>query len=323
MILVAGVFASACESDVRSDAGSDAALPAIASTPTGAPTTPASPPSTAPGTTTTTQASGQHGLVVVDPASLPPMEVVASLGYPRDLLDRGRVNVKISRDDDTKFVVFDKRLIADHFGPAPIEERRTVLPTNGRVVALQTLFGDVTDCDSPESVAAILVVTFTYGHDPIRKTMSLPFTDSSTLDEIRLRTCTVRQVLADNEIELRNPVVDGETMSVDLVVRRRAGNDRLGFDAIKGTVLFGAETPFESGSRERVMEPDENDAVIPLVIDVNRCDAHAVAETTRKFGLDLYTSVDGAEAQLVAVPVDAIVDDLESMLEHCKRRTGQ
>lgn len=251
------------------------------------------------------------------------MDVVAALGYPRDLLDRGRVNVKVSRDGDVDFVILDKQLVADHFTPAPVEERHTLLPPDGRTVALQTLLGEVDDCDSTEPVTASLVVTFTYGDDPTLKTTAIPFTDTSTLDDIRIQKCTVQQVLDENEIELSGPVIDGEAMSVDLVIRRRQGESRLGLDAIKGTVLFGVATPFAPGATKRILEPDETEAVIPLTIDVNRCDSHAVAETTRKFGIDLYVSVDGSESQLIQVSIDDIESDLEAMLQLCKQRTGQ
>jgi len=251
------------------------------------------------------------------------MEIVASLGYPRDLLDRGRVNVKISRDDDTAFVVFDKQLLAEYFEPAPVEERRTILPPNGQVVALQTLFGNVADCESTAPVRATIVLTFSYGDDPARKRASFPLTDTATLGQIRLQECTVRQVLAENDIELRKTAVDGETMTSDLVITRRSGNSRLELESIKGTVLFGASTPFEQGDPARVLEPDRSSLVLPIDIDVNRCDSHAVAETTRKFGIDLYVSVDGADPQRIDVPIDPILDDLETMLDRCKARTGQ
>lgn len=254
---------------------------------------------------------------------LPPMDVVAALGYPRDLFDRGRVNLKVSREDDTDFVILDKQLIADHFTPAPVEQRRTVLPPDGRAVALQTLFGEVAECDSTEPVTASLVVTFTYGSDPTLQSTAIPLTDATVLDDIRDRQCTVRRVLSENEIELRDAVVDGETMSVDLTIRRSTGQSRLDLRSIKGTVLFGVETPFESGDPERVLEAGETELLVPIVVDVNRCDAHAVAETTRKFGVDLYVSIDGADPQLVPVPIADLVVDLEAMLESCTVRTGQ
>ncbi|MEP6296596.1 MAG: hypothetical protein ABJ382_04670 [Ilumatobacter sp.] len=248
---------------------------------------------------------------------------MAALGYPRDLFDRGRLNLRIDRPDDTAFVILDKQLVADHFTPAPVEARRTLIPPGGRTVALQTLFGEVEDCDSPDPVTADLVVTFLHGDDPTPRTAAIPVGATSTLDDIRARKCTVRQVVAENEITLANPVVDGETMTVDLVIARRSGTSRLGFDSIKGTVLFGVATAFEPGSPERTLDPDEVDAVIPLLVDVNRCDSHAVAETTRKFGIDLAVSVDGSESQLVPVSIDDIEADLEAMLDRCRARTGQ
>lgn len=259
-------------------------------------------------------------VMVADAGVLPPMDVVASLGYPRDLLDRGRVNLKVSREDDTDLVILDKQLVAEHFTPAPIEQRRTVVPPDGRSVAVQALFGEVADCDSAEPVTASLVVTFTYGSDPTLQSTAIPVTDAAVLEDIRDRQCAVRRVLNENEIGLRNEVVDGETMSVDLTIRRRAGQSRLDLESIKGTVLFGVASAFESGDPERVLEPAEPELVVPIVIDVNRCDPHAVAETTRKFGVDLYVSIDGAEPQLVPVPITDLVVDLEAMLESCRVR---
>lgn len=255
--------------------------------------------------------------------SLPPMDIVAGLGYPRDLLDRGRVNIRISRHDDLALVLFDKQLVSDFFTPAPVEQRRTVLPPNGQVVAVQTLFGEVSDCDDPALVTASLHVTYAAGQDPSRRTGVLPLTDATTLDQIRMQKCTVRRVLENNDITVRDGVDDSETMTANLVITRRSGTDRLAFDSIKGTVLFGASSPTEPGAADRVLEPDEQHTVIALLLDVNRCDAHAVAETTRKFGIDVYVSVDGAESQRIDVPIDSILPQLDAMLERCKSRTGQ
>lgn len=84
-------------------------------------------------------------------------------------------------------MIFDKQLVADHFTPAPVEQRRRVLPPDGRPVALQTLFGEVADCDSTEPVTASLVVTFTYGSDPTLQSTAIPLTDAAVLDDIRDR----------------------------------------------------------------------------------------------------------------------------------------
>ena len=237
------------------------------------------------------------------PVELPPMHVVAGLGYPRDLLDRGRVNIRIDRADDLAVVLLDKQLVARHFTSPPPEARRTVIPPNGQVVALQTQFGDVSNCDDSDPVEAELVVSYTIGVDPVVHRGSIEVDDPTTLDDIRLQICTQRRVIESNEFELQVDEVDGETMGARLVVRRREGSDRLAFDAVAGTVLFGAEAVVPAGSPER--------------------DPHAVGETTRKYGLDVYVAVDDVAAQRISVSIDAAIARLDEMLERCKERTGQ
>lgn len=255
--------------------------------------------------------------------ALPPTNVVAALGYPRDLLDRGRVNIRVDRADDVELVLVDKQLVARHFTPAPPEARRTVVPTNGQVVAVQTLFGEVSDCDDPSPVEAELVVSYLLGDDPTTHRGVIEVDDATTLDDIRLQICTQQRVAESNAFELQVDDVDGETMSARLVVRRREGTEPLAFDAIKGTVLFGATADVAAGSPERVLDTDEDETAIAIRFTVNRCDPHAVAETTRKHGLDVYVAVGDVPAQRVSVPIDTIIPQLEEMLERCKQRTGQ
>ena len=258
-----------------------------------------------------------------DAGALPAMHVAAGLGYPRDLLDRGRVNVRIDRPDDVVLVLFDKQLVARHFTPAPPETRRTVVPTNGQVVAVQAEFGEVADCDDPRPVEAELVVSYALGDDPTVRTGSIVLDDATTLDDIRLQICTQRRVAEHNAFELQVQDVEGETMNARLVVRRREGTDRLAFDAIKGTVLFGAAALVPAGSPERILDADEDETAIAITFTVNRCDPHAVAETTRKYGLDVYVAVDDIPAQRIPVSIDAVVPQLDEMLERCRDRTGQ
>jgi len=292
--------------------------------PSAPPTHDAAPTSSAPATSDTAPTTATPATDLVEtPAEVPPLHVVAGLGYPRDLLDRGRVNIRIDRADDLEFVLLDKQLVARHFTPPPPEERRTVIPSNGQVVAVQALFGDVADCDDPSPVEAELLVSYTLGDDQVVRQTSLAVDDATTLDDIRLQVCTQRRVIDGNDFELLVDDVEGETMFARLVVRRRAGTDRLAFDAIKGTVLFGADATVPAGSPERVLEPDEHETSIEITFTVNRCDPHAVGETTRKYGLDVYVAVDDVEAQRIDVPIAALVPRFDGMLARCKERTGQ
>ncbi len=258
---------------------------------------------------------------MVDPPT--GVRIVAELGYPRDLLDRGRVNLVTTYDGDAEFRVISKQLVTDFFEPAAVEERRTLVPTNGQPVALQALFGTVDDCEDTAAVSATLELVYTFGDDPAPRQSSIPLADASVLDRIRAQECTARSVLADNAIEFGEPVVNDETIGVDVTITRSSGDQTMVIDAVVGTVLFGASTEYEHGSPERTLEAGTNQLVIPLVFDVNRCDPHAVAETTKKFGLDFWIAVGETKAQRVPIPLDPILDDLEAILDRCKQRTGR
>ena len=255
--------------------------------------------------------------------TLPDTIATAELGYPRDLLDRGRVNIVVTRAGDVPFVVHRHQLHVEGFEPAPAEDRRIVVPPDGQRVAIQARFGEVVACDAPAPPAAALAVDFSVGDDPTVHSGTLELDDTDTLTAIRARFCTARRVLAENDVVLGEPTLDGETFTLDLQITRRAGDAELVIDAIQGTVLFGVESPFAQGAAERTLAPGTAELVLPLTFDVNRCDPHAVAETTRKKGLTLWIAVDGAEPQPVDVDIAAIDADLEEILDRCKARTGQ
>jgi hypothetical protein len=254
---------------------------------------------------------------------LPDTVAVAELGYPRDLLDRGRVNIVVTREGNQSFVVHRHQLRIDGFEPAPAEDRRIVIPPDGQRVAIQAIFGEVVDCDAPTPLAATLAVEFTVGDDPAVRDGAIVLDETETLAAIRARFCTARRVLAENELVLGEPTLDAETFTLDLAVTRRSGDAQLVVDAIQGTVLFGVESPYEQGAPERTLESGATELVLPLTFDVNRCDPHAVAETTKKKGLTLWIGVDGATAQPVDVDISSIEDELEEILNRCKARTGQ
>lgn len=255
--------------------------------------------------------------------SLPDVVAVAELGYPRDLLDRGRVNVVITRSGDEPLVVHDHQLRVDGFTPAPPEERRIVIPPDGQRVAVQAVFGEATDCDAPTPLAASLLVHYTFGDDADVHAGAIELDDTATLAEIRERYCTARRVLAENDISLGEPTLAGETFAVELTVTRATGDAALIVHAIQGTVLFGVESPYEQGAPERSLRPEASELVLPLTFDVNRCDPHAVAETTRKKGLVLWIALDGAAPQPVDIDIASIDDELEEILNRCKARIGQ
>jgi hypothetical protein len=104
------------------------------------------------------------------------------------------------------------------------------------------------------------------------------------------------------------------------VVEHRAGAGSIGIEGFRGTILFAAEpadVPFVAVE----LGPSQPAAAIPLRFSVNRCDPHALAEVTKRYGVQLTVSLDGAEPQPVEVDVGPLVDGLDVILERCRQRS--
>jgi hypothetical protein len=325
VVAAVAVLAGAGCADDGTPAGAPSAATVTSPTPTGT-----DPTSVTTGGVTTipapTTVTASTDAPPVTP-ELPEITAVAELGYPRDLLERGRVNVVVARVGDEPFVLHDHQLRIDGFEPAAPEERRIVIPPNGQRVAIQGIFGEVVDCELDTPLTASLAVHYTTGsaasqQDGTIAAGVIELDDTAVLGAIQARFCTGRRILAENDIELGEPTVTDETVTLDLTITRRSGDAELTIDAIQGTVLFGVESPYAQGAPERTLAPGAAELVLPLTFDVNRCDPHAVAETTRKKGLTLWMAVDGAEAQPLDVDIAPIDGDLEEILDRCKARTG-
>lgn len=254
------------------------------------------------------------------PVAPPPgVTVVAELGYPRDLYERGRVNLVTSRPGTEPFEVLGKRLVADHFATTALDDHRSIIPAGGQPVALQTPFGAVEDCTDDAPVQAEVELRYRFGDDASVRRSVIPLADATVLDDIRARQCTTTAVLAGSTVSFEALDVTGETMEVDVQIAR-SGDSPHDFrvDSAAGSVLLGAslreDAPWQD-TAQRLLS-------VPLRLRINRCDAHAVAETTRKYGVDLWMSVDGAEAWPVPLPIGELTDEFDAMLEQCRRRTS-
>lgn len=265
--------------------------------------------------------------VAASPTPVPPppgVTIVAELGYPRDLYERGRVNLVTSRRSRERFEVVGKRLLADHFVPADLDDHRSVIPPGGQPVALQTRFGAVADCSSERPVRARAELLYRYGDDPSVRRSLVPLADTAVLDGIRARQCTTAAVLSGSTVTFDGLDRAGEAMDVDAVITRGSGPARdLRVESVAGTVLLGAALRTPPDGPAPAQDRSEQVLTVPLALKINRCDAHAVAETTRKYGIDLWVSVDGADARPVPLPIEQLTDEFDAMLEHCRRRMGQ
>jgi hypothetical protein len=92
----------------------------------------------------------------------------------------------------------------------------------------------------------------------------------------------------------------------------------LAVSAVSGTILVDARTSDDWYGAQLGDEP----VTIPLTFVVNRCDPHALAEVTKRYGLTLAVSADGAEPVDVEFDVRDLVDDLEAIVEQCTSATA-
>ncbi len=241
------------------------------------------------------------------------------LGYPRDLFERGRVNVVLSNESEDDLVILSRELAVDGFASAGAQRRRSTLPGGGVRVALQTRFGEA-ECADRRPPTASMRITYSTRADPTPRTAAIPIEDTSVLEGIRARVCAAEHVRDALDIRVEGIEVAGERIEADLVHTRVAGRSTYEITAIIGTVLIGADVRGAAGVGPWALPADATTLVLPLEFWVNRCDAHAVSETTRKFGLDLRMSVDGASEQPVPVPLGGLASAFEMILERCQAR---
>ena len=235
----------------------------------------------------------------------------------RDLLDRGLINVLTRNDSESSMLLSDIELIADFFAGEPAAQR-TISLRSGREVAIQVPYGVTDDCDVEGPVTADLAFTYTTDEHPEPIAGRIGLDGTGILDTIRVRQCTTQRF--DEATRARfegTEVVDG-TVVTRLVFEPTGTTTDVVVTAVSGTILVDARTS-DDWQESRV---GDEPVTIPLTFVVNRCDPHALAEVTKRYGLALAVSVDGAEPVDVAVDVGELVADLETIVEECTAATA-
>lgn len=231
----------------------------------------------------------------------------------RDLLDRGLINVMTSNDSTRSLLLNDIELVADTFDGEPVATR-TISVRSGRQVAIQVPFGVVDDCDTTRPVEAELIFTYASDDDSSPRAGRLQLGGTDILDAIRADQCATRRFQEGARTRFDGTsIVDGAVVT-QLVVEPISDAIDLTVSAVSGTVLVGASAPTGWGGVQLQDVP----VAIPLTFVVNRCDPHALAEVTKRYGLDLDVSLDGSAPVSVAIDIDELVPDLEAIVEQCR-----
>ena len=235
----------------------------------------------------------------------------------RDLMDRGLINVLTRNDSGASMLMSDVAMDVDLFD-TEASSPRTISVRSGRRVAIQVPYGVAVDCVIDRPVAADLIFTYVTDEDPTPRTGSIALAGTDILDEVRAEQCATRRFETAVRTRFDNIAPAGEALSADLVIEPTGTDSALEVTGVAGTILIGVSTV--DGWPGVAL--DAQPLTIPLTFVVNRCDPHALAEVTKRYGLDLAVAIGGADPISVAVDIDALVPDLEAIVEQCTLATN-
>jgi hypothetical protein len=238
----------------------------------------------------------------------------------RDLLDRGLINVMTDNGSGHDLILSHRRLVADHF--STVEDPGTTSLRAGRRVAIQLPYGRADDCTSDSPVTAAF--SFSYSADggaPVDGTVDVGGTE--ILDGIRAEQCTAAAFEAMTDAALTDPTITPEgTLVATLRIEPASGSagdlSTITVERADGTILVAVKTA--AGVVPVTLPADGME--IPVTFVVNRCDPHALAEVTKRYGLDLTVSIDGGLPQPVAIDVSDLTDQLETIVQRCRDAGG-
>jgi hypothetical protein len=240
----------------------------------------------------------------------------------RDLIDRGLVNVMVRNESTSSLSMGSIELVADYFASGPVTER-AVTVRGDRNVAVQVAFGDVVDCESDRPIEAVLAFEMVLDGDSPPQRVRLDLGGGDILDSIRASQCTTQAFREAVRVTFANTEVDDETVVTDLVLEPTGAGSGMTIEEVSGTILVGARLREGRAGDDRAgVRLDEEPVTIPLTFVVNRCDPHALAEVTKRYGLDVAVSIDDARPADVAIDVADLVDSLDSIVERCAANGG-
>lgn len=235
----------------------------------------------------------------------------------RDLIDRGLINVLTMNGTADDVYITDRALVADFFENSAAPVRRSWVPP-GRSVALQVPYGTTIDCTTNEPVRAHLRITYTLGDDEREQTADIALEGADILDAIRAEQCAQRTFDAATRLGFEDVAVVDQVLVATLTIARTSGESSFVIEGVNGTILIGVET--DDGFQPIPID-GPTVVALPLTFVVNRCDPHALAEVTKRYGLDLFVAVDGQPAQAINVDVTALTPLLEEIVERCRQQS--
>lgn len=237
----------------------------------------------------------------------------------RDLIDRGFVNVMTHNGSSVDVLLVERRLVTDGLD-APVVADREIKVGAGRTVAVQTPYGTAIRCDDTAPLDATFAVDYRTGSGTEVHHAAIPLGGTDVLDGIRAERCAAAVLAESTTVQYVEALRTGESLQVVMRIELDDPNRSLVVGDARGTVLVAAR---RGDSGALALDSSRPRLDVPLVFTVNRCDPHALAEVTKKYGVDLDVSIDGGESVAVGFDVDPLVAELDDAVAACRERTGQ
>lgn len=121
------------------------------------------------------------------------------------------------------------------------------------------------------------------------------------------------------DIRFDRVVAEGGGLEAVIALTRRSGHEEIRVEAVLGSVIFAMSPTVEPGAGVvGVLSPVQETMEVPVRMEVARCDAHAVSQSTKTYELSVWVALGVADAQAVPVPVEGeLRDRLDTMLDEC------
>jgi hypothetical protein len=208
----------------------------------------------------------------------------------------GQVQFRITNTGADPFAVTATQLDSPGFATVPAKPV-TARYAPGQTIDLPTPFGPV-DCSvGVDPVGARVWVTRA---DGTAEELLIPLT-GGTMAQVHAGECAIEQVLSVVDIAVADLTDAGETMTGDVVLDRRSGDEPIEVTRLGGSVVL---EPKPDGDLPVTLAPGEQELRIPVTFDAARCDPHALAETKKPYVFPLAVTVGDGDGVPVPLPLD-------------------
>ena len=232
--------------------------------------------------------------------------------FPRYLHAQRRLEVAFDNTGASDIGVVDVALRSPLFAAVPAARHDTVV-RSGRRRDLQIELGAPV-CPAPSGASEVAVTLEVDGdlrHGAIE-------VDAAPLERISATECG--QLFVEDSVALGfGPEFDvtDDVVSAKVELARRATDEIVAIDAVRGTVLLGLR-PIDAGEPAASLEPSQQATSLAVEIEVTRCDPHAVTESKKSFDFAMWVTIGERPQQYVIVrPAGDLLQQLQTLIDRC------